>query len=222
MAGTIPTIVHYGHRAPEPDLVLLRLRGRSARLVGMVTGSSWTTAGTLGVAFVGMARVLGPVRGDRRRSRDQRRVLRRQDDPAVGDDDPGPEPGRRRAHRPPSTSATCGGPPGRRSGSPRHLPDPRARRGAERSHQHRGRAEGTGGRVQHLGPEPAAAAAARRRSRSGSSRRSCRSSARRSSPGILAFFTQPDAVEGVRGRARAWGRSPRGSRRSTRPWRPGS
>src|SRR4030095_1399919 len=27
-------------------------------LVGMVTGSSWTTAGTLGVAFVGMAKVL--------------------------------------------------------------------------------------------------------------------------------------------------------------------
>ena len=28
-------------------------------LVGMVTGSSWTTAGTLGVAFVGMAKVMG-------------------------------------------------------------------------------------------------------------------------------------------------------------------
>ena len=28
-------------------------------LVGMVTGSSWTTAGTLGVAFIGMVQVLG-------------------------------------------------------------------------------------------------------------------------------------------------------------------
>src|SRR4029078_10978524 len=28
-------------------------------LVGMVTGSSWTTAGTLGVAFIGMAPILG-------------------------------------------------------------------------------------------------------------------------------------------------------------------
>ena len=28
-------------------------------LVGVVTGSSWTTAGTLGVAFVGMAKVMG-------------------------------------------------------------------------------------------------------------------------------------------------------------------
>ena len=37
------------------------LRGLAAicALVGMITGSSWTTAGTLGVAFVGMARVLG-------------------------------------------------------------------------------------------------------------------------------------------------------------------
>src|SRR5207342_2182274 len=28
-------------------------------VVGMVTGSSWTTAGTLGVAFVGMSNVMG-------------------------------------------------------------------------------------------------------------------------------------------------------------------
>ena len=28
-------------------------------LVGAVTGSSWTTAGTLGVAFIGMAPILG-------------------------------------------------------------------------------------------------------------------------------------------------------------------
>src|SRR4029078_2514606 len=58
MAGTIPTIVYYGIGLLTPPWFYLASAAICA-LVGMVTGSSWTTAGTLGVAFVGMAKVLG-------------------------------------------------------------------------------------------------------------------------------------------------------------------
>jgi NhaC family Na+:H+ antiporter len=58
MAGTIPTIVHYGIGLLNPTIFFFASAAICA-LVGMVTGSSWTTVGTLGVAFVGMAKVLG-------------------------------------------------------------------------------------------------------------------------------------------------------------------
>ena len=58
MAGTIPTVVDIGIRLLSPTWFYLATAVICA-LVGMVTGSSWTTAGTLGVAFVGMARVMG-------------------------------------------------------------------------------------------------------------------------------------------------------------------
>jgi Na+:H+ antiporter, NhaC family len=58
MAGTIPTVVDYGIRLLNPSVFFLATAAICA-LVGMVTGSSWTTAGTLGVAFVGMASVMG-------------------------------------------------------------------------------------------------------------------------------------------------------------------
>ncbi|HET7236628.1 MAG TPA: Na+/H+ antiporter NhaC family protein [Actinomycetota bacterium] len=58
MAGTIPTVVHYGIGLLSPTWFYVASAAICA-LVGMITGSSWTTAGTLGVAFVGMANVLG-------------------------------------------------------------------------------------------------------------------------------------------------------------------
>jgi Na+:H+ antiporter, NhaC family len=58
MAGTIPTVVDYGIRLLNPSWFYVATAAICA-LVGMVTGSSWTTAGTLGVAFVGMAKVMG-------------------------------------------------------------------------------------------------------------------------------------------------------------------
>jgi NhaC family Na+:H+ antiporter len=58
MAGTIPTVVYYGVQLLDPTIFYLTTAAICA-LVGMVTGSSWTTAGTLGVAFVGMAKVMG-------------------------------------------------------------------------------------------------------------------------------------------------------------------
>src|SRR6516162_8381475 len=58
MAGTIPTVVDYGVRILNPSIFYLTTAIICA-VVGMVTGSSWTTAGTLGVAFVGMAKLMG-------------------------------------------------------------------------------------------------------------------------------------------------------------------
>jgi NhaC family Na+:H+ antiporter len=58
MAGTIPTVVDLGIRLLSPTWFYLATAIICA-LVGTVTGSSWTTAGTLGVAFVGMAKVMG-------------------------------------------------------------------------------------------------------------------------------------------------------------------
>ena len=62
MAGTIPTIVDLGIRLVSPEWFYLATAVVCA-LVGMVTGSSWTTAGTLGVAFVGMSSVMGLSEG---------------------------------------------------------------------------------------------------------------------------------------------------------------
>jgi NhaC family Na+:H+ antiporter len=58
MAGTIPTVVDYGVQLLNPTIFYLTTAAICA-VVGMVTGSSWTTAGTLGVAFVGMSKVMG-------------------------------------------------------------------------------------------------------------------------------------------------------------------
>ena len=58
MAGTIPTVVDYGIALVSPNWFYVAAVAVCA-VVGLVTGSSWTTAGTLGVAFVGMSNVLG-------------------------------------------------------------------------------------------------------------------------------------------------------------------
>jgi NhaC family Na+:H+ antiporter len=58
MAGTTPTVVYYGIKLLNAEFFYVAAAAICAA-VGMVTGSSWTTAGTLGVAFVGMAPVLG-------------------------------------------------------------------------------------------------------------------------------------------------------------------
>jgi len=58
MAGTIPTVIDYGIKLLNPSIFFFATAAICA-VVGLVTGSSWTTAGTLGVAFVGMASLLG-------------------------------------------------------------------------------------------------------------------------------------------------------------------
>jgi len=58
MAGTIPTVVDYGVQLLNPAIFFFATCAICA-LVGLITGSSWTTAGTLGVAFIGIANVMG-------------------------------------------------------------------------------------------------------------------------------------------------------------------
>ena len=58
MAGTIPTVVYYGVGLLSATW-FYAATAVICGLVGLATGSSWTTAGTLGVAFVAIAPLIG-------------------------------------------------------------------------------------------------------------------------------------------------------------------
>lgn len=58
MSGTIATVVYYGIQYINPTWFYFAAALLTG-LIGLVTGSSWTTAATLGVAFVGMANAIG-------------------------------------------------------------------------------------------------------------------------------------------------------------------
>ncbi|HSM83313.1 MAG TPA: Na+/H+ antiporter NhaC, partial [Nodosilinea sp.] len=58
MAGTIPTLVYYGIQILQPGWFYLA-SALICALVSVAIGSSWTTAGTIGVGLVGIATVLG-------------------------------------------------------------------------------------------------------------------------------------------------------------------
>ena len=58
MAGTIPTVVYYGVGLLS-ETWFYAATALVCGLVGLATGSSWTTAGTLGVAFVAIAPLIG-------------------------------------------------------------------------------------------------------------------------------------------------------------------
>jgi NhaC family Na+:H+ antiporter len=58
MSGTIATVVYYGIQYINPAWFYLAVAFLTG-MIGIVTGSSWTTAATLGVAFVGIAGVIG-------------------------------------------------------------------------------------------------------------------------------------------------------------------
>jgi Na+:H+ antiporter, NhaC family len=58
MSGTIATMVYYGVKYINPTWFYLAAALLTG-LIGIVTGSSWTTAATLGVAFVGMSSAIG-------------------------------------------------------------------------------------------------------------------------------------------------------------------
>jgi NhaC family Na+:H+ antiporter len=57
-AGTIPSLIYYGLELLSPA-VFLPVTALLATLVSFAVGSSWTTAGTLGVAFIGIGTGLG-------------------------------------------------------------------------------------------------------------------------------------------------------------------
>jgi NhaC family Na+:H+ antiporter len=58
MSGTIATMVYYGVKYIDPSWFYLAAAILTG-LIGLVTGSSWTTAATLGVAFIGMSKAIG-------------------------------------------------------------------------------------------------------------------------------------------------------------------
>jgi Na+:H+ antiporter, NhaC family len=58
MAGTIPTLVYYGIQILQPGWFYLA-SAMICAIVAVAIGSSWTTAGTIGVGLVGIATVLG-------------------------------------------------------------------------------------------------------------------------------------------------------------------
>ena len=58
MSGTIATVVYYGIKYIDPTWFYLAAALLTG-LLGIVTGSSWTTAATIGVAFIGMANAIG-------------------------------------------------------------------------------------------------------------------------------------------------------------------
>lgn len=58
MSGTIPTLVYYGIQVLSPSWFYLAT-ALICGVVAMSIGSSWTTAGTIGVGLVGIAAMLG-------------------------------------------------------------------------------------------------------------------------------------------------------------------
>lgn len=58
MAGTIPTLVYYGIHILEPSY-FYAASFLICSVVALAIGSSWTTAGTIGVGLVGLASLLG-------------------------------------------------------------------------------------------------------------------------------------------------------------------
>lgn len=58
LSGTVPTLIHYGIEILHPSIFYAAACLISA-IVALSIGSSWTTAGTLGVALIGVASGLG-------------------------------------------------------------------------------------------------------------------------------------------------------------------
>jgi len=58
ICGTIPTLIAYGVRIIRPDLFLLTATVVCA-IVALVTGTSWSTVATVGVALMGIGTTLG-------------------------------------------------------------------------------------------------------------------------------------------------------------------
>lgn len=58
MSGTVATVVYYGIKYINPAWFYFAAALLTG-IIGIVTGSSWTTAATLGVAFVGIANAIG-------------------------------------------------------------------------------------------------------------------------------------------------------------------
>ena len=58
LSGTVPTMIYYGLKVLSPGIFLVATSIICA-IVSLATGSSWTTAGTVGVALIGVGQGLG-------------------------------------------------------------------------------------------------------------------------------------------------------------------
>lgn len=58
LSGTVPTMIYYGLKLISPKIFLIAVC-LICSIVSLATGSSWTTAGTVGIAFIGMGQGLG-------------------------------------------------------------------------------------------------------------------------------------------------------------------
>lgn len=58
LSGVVPTLIDYGIRLLNPTFFLVTTCAVCA-LVSVLTGSSWTTIATIGVAFIGIGRIIG-------------------------------------------------------------------------------------------------------------------------------------------------------------------
>lgn len=58
LSGTVPTMIYYGLKILSPDIFLVATC-LICCVVSVATGSSWTTAGTVGVALIGIGQGLG-------------------------------------------------------------------------------------------------------------------------------------------------------------------
>ena len=75
MAGTVPSLIYYGLELLSPQWFFAATCVICA-IAALATGSSWTVAGTLGVALIGVSMGLGTFSRDRRRCGYFRRLLR--------------------------------------------------------------------------------------------------------------------------------------------------
>ena len=58
VSGVVPTLIYYGLKVLHPSIFLVASCAICA-LVSLITGSSWTTIATIGVALMGIGRALG-------------------------------------------------------------------------------------------------------------------------------------------------------------------
>lgn len=58
LSGTVPSMIYYGLQIISPGIFLIATTIISA-IVSIATGSSWTTAGTVGIALIGIGEGLG-------------------------------------------------------------------------------------------------------------------------------------------------------------------
>lgn len=62
LSGVVPTLIDYGIKLLNPTFFLVTTCAVCA-VVSVLTGSSWTTIATIGVAFIGIGRVMGYSEG---------------------------------------------------------------------------------------------------------------------------------------------------------------